>query len=54
MCVALRKNNHIARDEMNGRLAVELYEAFPFGNQVENHHALGAGFEMGGRRVCVR
>ena len=53
MRITLRKDDHIAGDEAHRRLTAQLDEALAFGDQVEDHHTLGAGFQQRRRRVCA-
>ena len=51
MRITLRKDDHIAGDEAHRRLTAQLDETLAFGDQVEDHHPLGAGLEKRRRRV---
>ena len=54
MRVALRKDDGVAGDQAHRRLVAELDVALAFGDQVEDHHALGAGLQQRRRRVGAR
>ena len=55
MRVALREQDHdVARDQVHRRLVADLDVALAFGDQVEDHDALGAGLEHGAARIRAR
>ena len=48
MCVALRKDHHIASAQMHRRLIGQLDVTFTFGDQMKYHHPLGTRLEQRG------
>ncbi len=53
MCMALRKNDGIARSQTYWRFVSKLDVALAFRDQMENHHTLGTGLEQRRSRICA-
>jgi hypothetical protein len=52
--MTLRKNDRVARNKPYGRLIANLDETLAFGDQMEDHDTLRAGFKERRSRVCAR
>ena len=46
MRIALRKDDRITGNQMQGSLTGHLNEAFPFGDHMKDHHAFGSRFQQ--------
>jgi hypothetical protein len=53
MCVAVWKDYCVTSRQLRSGFAIHLYVALAFGNQMEDHHALGPGLKKRRRNIRV-